>query len=205
MGSAYFGNPASSRPALRTLMELERVLRDRFFIYFRLWIPLAEAHAMQQEVEAMPLAELETKYAQLLQLAADRSVVGEFEERNRLRRAQGKKELRMEEDYLPSIHGTVRGGSERCFSPWESLDVSPNGNIGVCCWAPPVLNFNSFLGDGPVDWDAILNSYACMSFRKKLLMDNYDSCMVCCPLNGARGPVESVFRYGVGRKDEKRG
>lgn len=104
MGSAYFGNPASSRPALRTLMELERVLRDRFFIYFRLWIPLAEAHAMQQEVEAMPLAELETKYAQLLQLAADRSVVGEFEERNRLRRAQGK--------------GAAHGGGLSAVYPW---------------------------------------------------------------------------------------
>ena len=207
MNSLYFGKPESSRAALRTLMEVERVLRGRFFIFYRLWIPLAEAGVMQQEVEAEPMAELEARYAELLRLSEGRSVQGELEERNRLRRAQGKKELRLEEDYLPTIHATERGGSARCFSPWESLDVSPNGNIGVCCWAPPVLNFNSFVaGDAPVDWDAILNSYACMSLRKRILMDDYHGCMACCPLNGDKGPVESMFRYGPERDlIEKRG
>ena len=52
--------------ALKTLMELERVLAEKFIIYFRLWIPTKDAAVIQQEVEAMPIDELNRKYEKIL-------------------------------------------------------------------------------------------------------------------------------------------
>ncbi len=205
MNRDTFGQPELSRPVMRTLMELERVLGNKVFLYFRLWLPLGEAEPMQREVEAVSLAELQERYADILELAEGRSMQAEFEQRNALRRAAGKKELRMEEDYMPSLHGTVRGGTERCSSPWEALDLSPNGNIGVCCWSASILNFHSFISEDQesVDWERILNSFEYMSVRKRILQDNFRGCQTCCPLNGTMHPIESIFRYGFQRQEEK--
>ena len=62
MSSEYFSNPELNRPALKTLMELERVLAEKVIVYFRLWLPVKEAEIIQQEVEATPIDELNKKY-----------------------------------------------------------------------------------------------------------------------------------------------
>ena len=72
MTSEFFSKPATSRPALKILMELERVLAGKFFIYFRLWIPTKEAEILQREVESTPIEILNKKYAKFLELAKDR-------------------------------------------------------------------------------------------------------------------------------------
>ena len=98
MSSEYFSNPELNRPALKTLMELERVLAENFIIYFRLWIPTKEAALIQQEVEATPIDELNRKYEKILKLAEGRNVIDEFNQRNKIRRECGKNELVMIDD-----------------------------------------------------------------------------------------------------------
>ena len=204
MTSEYFSNPETSRPALKTLMELERVLADKFLIYFRLWIPTKEAAIIQQEVEATPIDELNKKYAKFLELAKDRDIVKDFESRNKIRRANGKAELDFVNDFTPTIHLKQNAEKDICSAPWDGVDVMPNGNINFCCFFEPTLNIKNFIrldaqGKEFVNWDEILNSYDYVSARYRILHNDFEGCQVCCPMNSVKNPVEPVSKYNLDR------
>ncbi len=200
MTSEYFSNPATSRPALKTLMELERVLADKFLIYFRLWIPTKEAAIVQQEVEATPLDVLNKKYAKFLELAKDRSIVKEFEKRNEIRRAAGKAELDFVNDFTPTLHLKQNADRDICSAPWDGVDVVPNGNINFCCFYEPTLNIKNFIHKGKVNWDEILNSFEYASARYRILRDDFRGCQVCCPLNSVTSPIAAATKFNLDRK-----
>ena len=128
MNGEFFANPEISRPAMKTLMELERVLAEKIIIYFRLWMPSGEAANLQQEVEAIPIDELNKKYAKILKLAAGRSILDEFKRRNEIRRACGKKELDMVDDISPSLHLKQETDREICFAPRMKLTFIPTAD-----------------------------------------------------------------------------
>ena len=199
MAEDYFGCPETSRPVLRMLMELERLLAGKVLVYFRLWLPIKETEGLQREVEALPLAELQEKYAEVWSLAKDRSVVAEFEERNTMRRLAGKKELTFDEDMTPSIQLKERCGRAMCFAPWQELDLYPNGRMDFCGWFVPTQDIHSFIQDGSVDWARALNSFAYMSARKRMLQGNFRGCQACCPMNSSRNPIVPVHKYGLER------
>ncbi len=205
MNSEYFSNPETSRPALKTLMELERVLADKFLIYFRLWIPTKEAAIIQQQVEATPLEMLNKKYAKFLELAKDRSITGEFEKRNAIRRAIGKTELDFVNDFTPTIHLKQNADRDICSAPWDGVDVMTNGNINFCCFFEPTLNIKNFLhrdsnGKEFVNWDEILNSFEYAAARYRILKDDFRGCQICCPLNSVSSPIESATKFNLDRK-----
>ena len=209
MTSEYFSNPETSRPALKTLMELERVLADKFLIYFRLWIPTKEAAIIQQEVEATPIDELNKKYAKFLELAKDRDIVKDFESRNKIRRANGKAELDFVNDFTPTIHLKQNAEKDICSAPWDGVDVMPNGNINFCCFFEPTLNIKNFIrldaqGKEFVNWDEILNSYEYAAARYRILRDDFRGCQVCCPLNSVTSPIEAATKFNLDRKAEKK-
>ncbi|MBQ4495375.1 MAG: hypothetical protein II968_06365 [Selenomonadaceae bacterium] len=202
MNGDFFAKPEASRPALKTLMELERVLAEKIIVYFRLWMPSGEAASIQQEVEAIPINELKTKYAKLLQLAEGRSVLGEFKRRNEIRRAFGKRELSLVDDISPSLH--LRADRELCFAPWNEIDLYPDGRLDFCGWFEPTLNIKNFIqhdaaGKEFVDWDKVLNSFEYASARYRILHDDFRGCQVCCPMNSVKSPVEAVTKYNVDR------
>jgi MoaA/NifB/PqqE/SkfB family radical SAM enzyme len=202
MAAANFGCPETSRPALKQLMEIERVLAKKVHIYFRLWIPFAEAETMQAEVEAMPIGELKEKYRDLLVLADGRSMDEEFAKRNRLRVENGKTALSFKEDYCVTIRLTEIGGKEVCFAPWSEIDLYPNGRIEFCGWYRPTLNIYDFIEENSVNWDHILNSNYYRICRHNILNDNYQGCQTCCPMNNCSSNITPVFKYGYERLEE---
>ncbi|MCR5834673.1 MAG: hypothetical protein K6G55_08525 [Selenomonadaceae bacterium] len=209
MNADTFANPEITRPAMKTLMELERVLAEKVLIYFRLWMPAAEAEKLQQEVEAIPIDELRRKYAALLSKAEGRSIIKEFEERNEYRRAAGKTELAMVDDISPSLHLTKVEDRDICFAPWNEIDLYPDGRIDFCGWFEPTLNINDFIekddsGNDFVDWNKLLNSFEYASARYRILRDDFRGCQVCCPMNSVKSPVEAVTKYNVDRKKRSR-
>ena len=199
MTSDYFGRPEQSRKVLRMLMEIERVLAGRVLVYFRLWLPGKETEPLQRAVEAMPLAELQAKYADLLELSEGRSMEQELAARNAWRRRQGKKELQLNEDFLPSIQLKPRQGREMCFAPWQEIDLYPNGRLDFCGWFDPTLNLLDFVQDERVDWERVLNSFPYMSARKRILQDDFRGCQLCCPMNSCKNPIVSINEYGADR------
>lgn len=209
MASEYFTNPKTSRPALKTLMELERVLAGKFFIYFRLWIPTKEAEMVQKEVEATPLEALKRKYAKILELAKNRSMIDEFNRRNEIRRANGKRELSLVEDFTPTLHLKQNTDKEICSAPWDGVDVMPNGNINFCCFFEQTINIKNFIrhdknGREFVNWDDILNSFEYVSARYRILRDDFRGCQVGCPFNSLTSPIEAPTKYNLDRKTDKK-
>lgn len=200
MTSDYFSSPETSRPALKTLMELERVLAGKFFIYFRLWIPTKEAEILQQEVESTPIEILNQKYAKFLELTKDRSMIDEFNKRNEIRRANGKRELSFIEDFMPTLHLKENTDREICAAPWNGIDLYPNGDINFCCFYEHTLNIKKFIRNGAVNWDEILNSFEYASARYRILRDDFRGCQVCCPLNSVTSPIESPTKFNFDRK-----
>ena len=206
MNSDYFTNPEVTRPAMKTLMELERVLAEKVALYFRLWLPAKEVENLQQEVEAIPLSELENKYKKILELAEGRNIVAEFEERNKIRRAVGKAELDFVNDLAPTLHLKQNGDREICFAPWNEIDLYPNGRMDFCGWFDPTLNIKNFIqtdstGKEFVDWNKILNSFDYVSARYRILRDDFRGCQVCCPMNSVKNPIEPVTKYNLDRKN----
>lgn len=205
MNSDYFTNPEKSRAALKTLMELERVLAEKVIVYFRLWLPVKEAAIIQQEVEATPIEELNKKYAKILKLAAGRSPMAEFNRRNELRREFGKAELDLVDDISPTLHLREHCGREMCFAPWNEIDLYPDGRMDFCGWFQPTLNINNFIrNDGGkefVNWDEIINSYEYVAARYRILHEDFAGCQVCCPMNSVKNPVEPCTKYNLDRTD----
>lgn len=199
MSSEHFSNAEISRPALKTLMELERVLAEKVFVYFRLWLPTAEAISLQQEVEAIPIDELRDKYADILRRAEGRSILGEFNRRNEIRRSIGKYELDIVDDVSPSLHLKKIADREICFAPWNEIDLYPDGRLDFCGWFEPTLNIHDFIRDDSVDWEKILNSFEYASARYRILRNDFRGCQVCCPMNSIKNPVEPVTKYNLDR------
>ena len=203
MNGEFFTNPAVTRPAMKTLMELERVLAEKIIIYFRLWMPSGEAAALQQEVEAIPIEKLKIKYEKILKMAEGRSIAGELAKRNEIRREMGKKELTMVDDISPSLHLRQETDREICFAPWNEIDLYPDGRMDFCGWFEPTLNIKNFIqvenGKEFVDWDKILNSFEYASARYRILHDDFRGCQVCCPMNSVKSPVEAVTKYNFDR------
>ena len=204
MSSDFFTNPEITRPAMKTLMELERVLAEKILIYFRLWVPVKEAATLQQEVESIPIDELNKKYEKILKLAENRNILDEWRQRNKIRCAAGKNELAIVDDFSPTLHLKKLADREICFAPWNEIDLYPNGRMDFCGWFEETLNIKNFIqtdssGKNFVDWEKVLNSFQYASARKRILNGDFRGCQVGCPMNSIKSPVEPVTKYNIDR------
>jgi MoaA/NifB/PqqE/SkfB family radical SAM enzyme len=198
----YFGNPETSRLALYELMKLERVLAKKFFIYFRLWIPLKEAEMMQPKVDSIPIGELREEYSDILELAKDRSMKSEYEERQTIRRKTGKKEFSFDEDWTPTIRQTSVKGKDICFAPFNLLDIYPDERFECCSWITPRFDLRRSIRNSSIDWNKEYNNIEMKKLRRDILKDRYDICQKCCPLNPTYNVICSSHKYGYDREPE---
>lgn len=182
MYGEYFSCPDTSRRALQTLMEIERVLEGRVYVQFRLWVPAKELAPMQAKVDTMEIGQLRDKYADVLKMAEGRDIQREYEERNRVRKTRGKKELSFEEDVSATLRQEDRFGEMKCASPWEMIDIYPTGRMDFCGWFINTLNIYDFIESGVPDWKEIMNAIEYMVYRKHILSDNYKGCLGSCPM-----------------------
>jgi sulfatase maturation enzyme AslB (radical SAM superfamily) len=199
MTGNYFGCPDTSRPALKELMKLERVLAKKFFVYFRLWIPLKETEMMQSEVEDIPLDELRTEYAEILKIAESRSMKNEYKTRQQIRKLQGKKEFFFDEDWTPTIRQIGVNNKQVCFAPFKLLDIYPDNKFECCSWIIPRFKIKDVIRDNKIDWNSLYNSFDMKKTRYDMLHDDFAICQKCCPLNPLCNEVCSSHKYGYDR------
>lgn len=202
MCSAYFGYPESSREALRELMKLERVLAKKFFIYFRLWIPLKEVQMMQPEIESIPIEELRKEYADILELAQHRSMKDEFEKRQQIRKEHGKKTFTFGEDWTPTIRQISLNGKNICAAPFEMLDIYPDGTIECCGWVTPRIKLQDWVKNDKINWDKLYNSLLMKKIRYDMINEDFSLCQKCCPLNPECNEICPSHKYGFEREEE---
>lgn len=85
MEADYFTHPEIFGPVLQKLLEIDHVLKNRVLLFFRLWVPLKEIELLESSVKQYSISELRERYCRIDELSMDRSIQGEFEERNRIR------------------------------------------------------------------------------------------------------------------------
>lgn len=186
----FFTSPEIFRPVLHELIKIERVLYEKLFVSFRLWIPLKEVDLAQSEIEAIPLNELNDEYADLLELAQNRSMKGEYEKRRQLRKLHEKRQLTFDEDYNTTVKSTKIDNKTICASPFSLLDIYPDGAMECCSWIwPQRFNIKDFITDNTLDVDKLFNSMEMKMLRFDMLQDNYEICMKACPLNPMHHPI----------------
>lgn len=209
VGGASFVNPEIMENALKTLMKIERILAKKFNVYFRLWLPMNVTQKLQAEVEAIPIEELKEEFAELLELAKDRDMVKEWEERNKLRQERGKKTLSIKEDYFPALYSEdklLSDGSCKtlCMAPHKSLDIFANGKINLCGWVMVgvggMANLYDYVKNNTIDWVNVLNLPIYQDMRSQVLKDNFSYCMDCCPLHPKNPHLNDIMKYGLGRE-----
>lgn len=182
-------------PVLKEIMKIERVLAEKIFVFFRLFLPVLKNMAdIEREVEAIPLARLKEEYKDLLSLAQNRSMRTEYEERQRIRKSQGKKEFTFDEDYVATLHEIAVGNNRICSSPWNLLGISVDGQIHFCSWHKPRLKLQDFIKDNKVVWAEVINSKEFQMARYKMLNGIYDGCMSSCSLNPTHRPARQGFQ-----------
>ena len=183
MGEDYFQHPEYARGALDCLLEIEKILKDRVRMDFRLWIPLKELTAAEKRIETVSLHELERKYKKIFMYASKRSIIGEYEQRNVFRRKKEKKEFTMEEDSNNIQSFAIKiNGRMVCASPWKMIDLYPNGRMDFCGWTAPVSFLFDNIKDKRLDVDRLINSEEFRKYRANMLNGNYKGCMTCCPI-----------------------
>ncbi len=166
-----------------TLMKIERLLAGRFYINFRLWAPLGVFERIQNDIDGIPLNDIRKEFPDIDVAAANRSVILEYRERERIRKEKGKKAFSFEEDIALTLHETNYLNHKICFAPWGELDLSTNGDLRVCGWHTKSINIKKYIRNGTLDWDRVLNQPLLRLMRKDVLSDSYDYGMKCCPLN----------------------
>ena len=182
MNGDFFSNPEVMRPVLKKLLEIELLLKGKFYIQFRLWVPLKELDLAEEEIRNIPICKLEEKYSDIYKLAMGRSVEGEHNKRNLIRKNCGKKELTMDEDFNLTLKTACVNEKRVCAAGWNALDLYPDGRLDFCGWHIPTLYFPNFIKNNRVDWDEIINSKEFAIYRNNMLKGDYSGCMSCCPI-----------------------
>lgn len=199
-----FKYPELAIPALKTLMEMERVLAKKFCIYFRLFLPASCVDETQAEVEKIPIDELRNKYKELLELAKDRDMLKEHNERNKIRKEKGKKTLSFDEDFNPTLRLINVANKRVCFSPWGMVDIMANGKLSFCSWTRHAVYELKYIYDkkGNIDWIKTINSKPFIIYRKKHFNGDFSGCMPICPMNSSANPLFPIHSYGYDRVTE---
>lgn len=184
-----FAHPEIMNPALREVMKIERLLKGKVFVWFRLWLPMNSTQELQAEVDAMDMERLKLEYADLWEYAKNRDIRREHDERNRIRRERGKRLWSLADDQSAFMY-RIKWQNEKgncktvCFAPFRELDLHPQGRLDICGWLEePMLNLQDFIRNSGVNWEAIWNGRAVRQLRKRMLEDDYSNCLACCPLH----------------------
>ena len=180
---------------LKTILKIERLLKDKVFFNFRLYLPLNILDGLQEETDAMDIDDLSNEFADILAAAGGRSVINEYLEREKIRKERGKKSFSFEEDFADTLHESAIAGKVCCPAPWKELDLQPDGNLKICGWHTRGINIKDFIKNDTIDWEKLLDHPHLRLMRQDVLCGNYDYCMECCPLNSKYKKIQDPLKY----------
>lgn len=205
-GKEDFTYPEILGPKLKMLMEIEKVLANKFPLIFRLRLPMTATLKYQKEVDETPVEVLNEKYSELVELAKDRNLVKEWNFRNEIRAKHGKKLLTFEEEYMTCTHTEefcLSDGTKRnvCFAPFKELDIMADGTMLVCGWTNWEINIKDFIQNNTIDWAKALNNPNFQDLRNKALNYDFSRCMKYCPMHPCNPHLNNFDKYGL-RKDK---
>ena len=164
------------------LIEMERVLKGKVAIGWRLFIPTNNVAELEAKVNSIDINELNEKYADLLEAAKDMDLDKLFEEKTELRQKYGKRPYSYYEE-LTNVcyHQRMHNHATICSNAWNHLRVLYDGKLAVCPWRPYEQNLNDYIKNDKIDWNKFFNSFYYRNLRKNFQKDCYTGCMPNCP------------------------
>jgi len=199
LSTDLFADGDTLRPVLFELMKMERVLAGKFYLNFRIYIAYKEQELLQPHVESIQINELCNEYTDILELAEGRSMLFEYEERNKVRCKFGKKFLSLDDDYTFFCKQVNINDTLVCAVPFKGLDIYPNKDFECCSWIHPRFNINKVIKDKKINWEEEYNTIEMRLLRKDIINDCYDLCMASCPLNPKHKKAWSLHKHGFHR------
>lgn len=166
------------------LIEMERVLKGKVFLGWRLFIPTNNIAYYDDLVQNMDINELNEKYAELLELVKDFDLKALYEEKTELREQYGKKPYSYYEELTGvTFHQKIIQSKAKtiCSNPWNHIRLRPNGDFSVCSWRPYEQNLKDYIHNDKIDWKKFFNSFYYRNLRKNFKNGCYDKCMPNCP------------------------
>ncbi len=180
------------RKALKTLIELEKLLQHKYFIFFKLYTPFTinDIHEVEKEVALISMEELQTKYADVYELAKDRDYLKEYQKRTEIRKTHNKKPLSLLEEFsiTGSQHNINGTDTKFCTVAHHHLVVYPNGRIRTCAWEDFAKclclkspNIKDFIKNKSINWNKVFNGFYYKLVRNFVKRGNYKGCPKVCP------------------------
>ena len=182
------------------LIEMERVLKGKVLLGWRLFIPTDNIDAYDDIVNKMDINDLNKKYAELLISAKDLDLKKLYEEKTKLRQIHGKaKTTYFEEITGVTYHQNIMKGRSVCSNPWSHLRLRPNGDFEVCSWRGyrSSENVRYFIKNNKIDWEKLFNSFFYRNLRKNFAQSCYPGCMPNCPGKDCISKAEFEEKYNV--------
>jgi molybdenum cofactor biosynthesis enzyme MoaA len=169
---------------IKELMKLERLFKGRFCLFFRLFMDNGLLNSFQDEIDSIPMERIREQYGELYDLAAGRSMVLENEQRNKLRKAKGKQELSLHEEWFMNLTRENIDSNNICKMAFKELDLYADGKIETCSW---IMHRGAYIEDyirnGNLNVDKMFNNDFFEFTRYLMLKGDYRACLPTCPLN----------------------
>jgi MoaA/NifB/PqqE/SkfB family radical SAM enzyme len=168
-----------------TLMEIERLIKDKVFLNYKLFVPINNLSGLQNMVNKVPIEDLMDKYSDIVTMIKNFKSLRElYNECSMIRKEFGKKPYSYKEFLTGStFHQKSYRGNMVCANPWNHLRLRPNGDTAICSWYPYLKhqNIKNYMKGSLIDFDSYFNSeyrrFLRLNFRKR----KYDKCMLNCP------------------------
>lgn len=168
--------------ALITLIELEKLLKGKVQLYFRLFSPTNNLNKYDDIVAQTKVEDLQRKYPDIYEITKDWDLKKLYLEKDKIRREKGKRAYSYYEEVTNVCYhqGNVCGNII-CTNPWKNIRIRPNGAFDVCSWRSHRQNLKKYIKNNKIDFEAVFNSYFYRKLRKDFQKKRYNGCMPNCP------------------------
>ncbi len=184
--------------ALITLLELEKLLKDKVRIGFRLFMPVKNINEYEEKVKDISIDELKEKYSKIWDLAKDLDVYKTYLNRLEVYKAKKKKVLTFYE-YLTGVtwHQKVYKDKSVCENAWNHIRLRPDGRLEICAWRGYRDNYRiqNFIEKDKVNFIKLFNDLYHRKLRQNFIGGGYFGCMKNCPATRKLSQAEFSRQY----------
>ncbi|MDR2398966.1 MAG: radical SAM protein [Endomicrobium sp.] len=173
-----------------TLMKIEKLIKDRVFLNYKLFVPVKDLSKLQDIVDKTCMEDLRNEYSDIVSMVKNFKTLHEIHnERSLIRKNLKKKPYSYREELSgTTFHQKTYHGKMICENPWTHLRLRPNGDSAPCSWFPykESQNVKNYMKNNLIDFNAYFNNNYRKLLRLNFKRHKYFDCMYNCPASKDR-------------------
>ncbi len=170
--------------ALTKLLEIERILKDKVYLGFRLFMPIKNIEEYEKAVNEIPLETLKEKYSEIWNLAKNLDLKNTYYERVKAYKAKNKKLITYFE-FLKGVcwHSKFHNNYTICENSWNHIRLRPDGRLEICAWRGyrDSYKIQQFIENDTINFKKLFNDFYHRKLRQNFKKRDYSGCMKNCP------------------------